>query len=300
MWVRVGELLGGQYRGSMPSHDVPTSEALVRTVPHFSPAALDHLIAQISPLLPPPARRGPKGMPIVERVQLALAHLREGVSLRGLARIRSIPATTLRDNVNPILAAFEQLTPVLPDGTRIDSFDDIAHWCANHGTTIIVDGTEFTVARPADQAEQRRFYSGKRKSHTTKTIAVTDAASNLLWATPLVAGTTHDLTALRDANLAVHLDRCGLDVLADSGFQGLQHEVTWIELPTRRHKDRPLTIVDRFFNTVLARARVRVEHGIGRLKQWRCLTVHKQHRHQIERRLPACWALTSYQQAWPR
>lgn len=298
--VRVGELLGGQHRGSMTSHDVPTPEALARTVPHFSPAALDHLIAQISPLLPPPARRGPKGMPTVERVQLALAHLREGVSLRGLARIRSIPATTLRDNVNPVLAAFEQLAPVLPDGTRIDSFDDIACWCAEHGARIIVDGTEFTVARPADQDEQRRFYSGKRKSHTTKTIAVTDAESNLLWATPVVAGTTHDLTALRDANLAVHLDRCGLDVLADSGFQGLQREVTWIELPARRHKERPLTIVDRFFNTVLARARVRVEHGIGRLKQWRCLTAHKQHRHQIERWLPACWALTSFQQAWPR
>lgn len=238
-------------------------------------------------------------MPIVERVQLALAHLREGVSLRGLARVCSIPATTLRDNINPVLAAFEQLAPVLPDGTRIDDFDDIARWCAEHGTSIIVDGTEFSVARPSDQDEQRRFYSGKRKSHTIKTIAVTDATSNLLWVTPVVAGTTHDLTALRDANLAVHLDNSGLDVLADSGFQGLQREVTWVELPTRRTKDRPLTIVDRFFNTVLARARVRVEHGIGRLKQWRCPTVHKQHRHLIERRRPACWALTTYQQAWP-
>ena len=298
--VRGRELLGGQHRGSMTSHDLPTPEALTRTVPHLSPAALAYLIEQITPLLPPPARRGPKGMPIIDRVQLALSHLREGVSLRGLARLREIPATTLRDNVNPVLAAFEQLLPVLPDGTRIDDFDDIARWCAEHGATIIVDGTEFSVARPADQEEQRRFYSGKRKSHTTKTIAITDTESNLLWATPLVAGTTHDLTALRDANLAVHLDNTGLDVLADSGFQGLQREVNWLELPTRRHQDRPLTIVDRFFNTVLARARVRVEHGIGRLKQWRCLTAHKQNRHQIERWLPTCWALTSYQQAWPR
>jgi len=62
----------------MASHELPTPEALARTVPHFSSAALDHLIAHISPLLPPPARRGPKGMPIIERVQLALAHLREG------------------------------------------------------------------------------------------------------------------------------------------------------------------------------------------------------------------------------
>lgn len=41
--------------------------------------------------------------------------------------------------------------------------------------------------------------------------------------------------------------------------------------PTRRRRgDRALTRVDRFFNTVLARTRVRVEHGIGCLKRWRC------------------------------
>lgn len=285
----------------MTSLDSPTPEALGLTVPHFSPAALDHLIAQIAPLLPPPPRRGPKGMPLIERVQLALAHLREGVSLRGLARIKGIPPTTLRDNVNPVLAALDQLSPVLPDGRTIEDFDDIIAWCAEHGGTVIVDGTEFGVARPSDDKVQRPFYSGKRKAHTTKTIAVTDGASNLLWATPLVPGSTHDITALRDANLAIHLGDSGLDVLADSGFQGLQREVATIELPTRRQRsDRALTRVDRFFNTVLARARVRVEHGIGRLKQWRCLTAPKQRRDLLERWLPVCWALTSFQQAWPR
>lgn len=285
----------------MTSLDSPTPEALGLTVPHFSPAALDHLIGQITPSLPPPPRRGPKGMPVIERVQLALAHLREGVSLLGLARIKGIPATTLRDNVNPVLAALDQLAPVLPDGSTIEDFDDVIAWCAEHDGTVIIDGTEFGVERPSDDKAQRPFYSGKRKTHTAKTIAITDGSSNLLWATPLVGGATHDLTALRDANLAVHLGDCELDVLADSGFQGLQHEVATIELPTRRRRgDRALTRVDRFFNTVLARARVRVEHGIGRLKQWRCLTTHTQRRDLLERWLPVCWALTSFQQAWPR
>lgn len=285
----------------MTSHDQPTPEALARTVPHFSPEALDHLIAAISPYLPPPPRRGPKGMDIGLRVRLALAHLREGVSLRGMARVHGIAATTLRDNINPVLAAFDRLEPVLPDGSVIDDFDDIAWWCAQAGGTVIIDGTEFSVARPRDQAAQRPFYSGKKKLHTTKTIAVCDRDSNLLWATPIVAGSTHDLTALRDANLPIHLADTGLDVLADSGFQGLQREIPAIELPTRRRsKNEALTAIDRFFNSVLASARVRVEHAIGRLKQWRCLTVPRQRRDLIERWLPVCWALTSYQQAWPR
>lgn len=285
----------------MTSLDRPTPEALARTVPHFSPEALDHLIAAITPYLPLPSRRGPKGMPIQTRVQLALAHLREGVSLRGMARILAIPATTLRDNINPVLAAFDRLEPVLPDGTTIDDFDDVAWWCAETGGTVIVDGTEFGVARPADQSAQRPFYSGKKKAHTTKTIAVCDRDSNLLWATPLVPGATHDLAALRDANLPAHLAESGLEVLADSGFQGLQHDVPTIELPTRRRrKTEALNPVEQFFNSVLSKNRVRVEHAIGRLKQWRCLTVPKQRRDLLERWLPVCWALTSYQQAWPR
>lgn len=269
-------------------------------MPHFSPDALAHLIAAITPLLPPPPRRGPKGMPITERVRLALAYLREGVSTRGLARITSIPNTTLRDNINPVLAAFDQLEAVLPDGTVIESFDDVARWCTDNGK-VIVDGTDFTVARPGDQDLQRPFYSGKRKTHTTKTIAVCDASSNLMWVTPLVAGATHDLTALRDANLPDHLAASNLAVLADSGFQGLQHDVPEIRLPTRRHgQAKTLSVVDRFFNTLLASKRVRVEHAIGRLKQWRCLTIPKQRRDLLERWLPICWALTSFQQAWPR
>lgn len=254
----------------MTSHDTPTPEALQITVPHFSLQALTHLIAAITPLLPPAPKRGPKGMAITTRVRLALSYLREGVSIRGLARISGIPVTTLRDNIGPILEAFDRLAPLLPDGTIIGDFDDIAWWCAETGGTIIVDGTELAIARPTGQVEQRPYYSGKKKTHTLKTIAVCDAESNLLWVTPLLGGATHDLTALRDANFPSHLADSGLDVLADSGFQGLQHDVEALELPTRRPRDNSeLTKTDRFFNSVLSSNRVRVEHSIGRLKQWR-------------------------------
>ncbi|MBS1837833.1 MAG: hypothetical protein JST64_09070, partial [Actinobacteria bacterium] len=84
-------------------------------MPHFSLQALTHLIAAITPLLPPAPKRGPKGMAITTRVRLALSYLREGVSIRGLARISGIPVTTLRDNIGPILEAFDRLAPLLPD-----------------------------------------------------------------------------------------------------------------------------------------------------------------------------------------
>lgn len=55
-------------------------------------------------------------MEITTRVPLTLGNLREGVSLRDMAPILGIPTTTLRGDTNPILAPFECLEPVLPDG----------------------------------------------------------------------------------------------------------------------------------------------------------------------------------------
>jgi hypothetical protein len=57
-------------------------------------------------------------MPLGELIQLALAHLSEGVSLRGLVQICGIPATTLRNNLNPILAAFDHLGSGAPGRDR--------------------------------------------------------------------------------------------------------------------------------------------------------------------------------------
>lgn len=48
-------------------------------------------------------------------VRLALGHLRQVISLRGMARILGIPATRLRDNFNPVSSC------CLPDGTAIEA-----------------------------------------------------------------------------------------------------------------------------------------------------------------------------------
>lgn len=135
--------------------------------------------------------------------------------------------------------------------------DDIAWWCAEHATAVIVGGTEFAVARPGGEAAQSRFYSGRRKTHTHKTIAVCDAASNLLWATPLVRGATHNLPVLRTGAL-----------------RRLAHPAT--ERSPRSSG---------FFNSVLASNQMRIEHAMRRLKQWRCLTT----RNSVETRSGACY-----------
>ncbi|MBK6857043.1 MAG: hypothetical protein IPG97_10990 [Microthrixaceae bacterium] len=171
----------------MTSHVPPTPEALASTVPHFSAEALAHLIAAITrscrhhPNVVPRAWRSPNESG-------SLAYLREGCRL-GAGPITSIPNTTLRDNINPVLAAFDPARSGAARRHRDRELRRRDPMVCQEGK-VIIDGTDFTVARPGDQDLQRPFYSGKRKTHTTKTIAVCDSSSNLMWVTPLVAGAT--------------------------------------------------------------------------------------------------------------
>ena len=58
----------------------------------------------------------------------------------------------------------------------------------------------------------------------------------------------------------------GVSLLADSGFQGLRHP--GLCLPAKGTRKRPLSEEQRQWNTLLAGARVVVEHCIGGMKRY--------------------------------
>lgn len=60
------------------------------------------------------------------------------------------------------------------------------------GGRVLIDATEQRVARPGDDATQRRYYSGKKQQHTLKTQIVTDDGHRLLASSAAVPGVTHD------------------------------------------------------------------------------------------------------------
>jgi hypothetical protein len=57
-----------------------------------------------------------------------------------------------------------------------------------------------------------------------------------------------------------------VSILADSGFQGLRHP--GMCLPVKGSKKRPLSEAQRQWNTLLASARVVVEHSIAGMKRY--------------------------------
>ena len=130
---------------------------------------------------------------------------------------------------------------------------------------MLVDVTECQVPRDIDYENQKEYYSGKKKLHTVKNLAITDENSKLLFISDSAFGSTHDKTIwdeitfkFRDKNL-----------LADLGFLGIDQQNPNAILPYKKTKNRPLTELQKGINKKISAIRVRIEHafsGIKRLK----------------------------------
>ncbi len=58
--------------------------------------------------------------------------------------------------------------------------------------TFLIDGTERPINRPKDKQKQKRYYSGKKKSHTVKNNVITDRRGKVLYLSDTYEGKKHD------------------------------------------------------------------------------------------------------------
>ncbi|UZR99285.1 transposase family protein [Chondrinema litorale] len=130
---------------------------------------------------------------------------------------------------------------------------------------LLVDVTERIVPRRCDAEGQSEEYSGKKKLHTCKHLAIGDSAGYIHYMTPAYQGSIHDKTIWNDLNIQA----MSINLLADLGFQGAQHNHPNIILPYKTPKNAKLTDLQKQINQVINSLRVRIEHafaGVKRLK----------------------------------
>lgn len=90
-------------------------------------------------------------------------------------------------------------------------------------------------------------------------------------------GRTHDFRLLRQSKVRLGSRLC----LADKGYQGIVKLHPDSIIPQKKPRRRSLSKEDRQANRALARLRVKVEHGIRRLKRFRILS--KRYRNRRKR-----------------
>ncbi len=118
-----------------------------------------------------------------------------------------------------------------------------------------------------------------------------DAISQKILCVAGSAGKTHDFTLFKRTRLA---PAPHLELLADSGYQGLD---TWHAnscTPYKKSKLHPLTTLQKQHNRVLASCRIKVEHAIGFLKRFRILSsTYRNRRKRFGLRLNLLAAITN-------
>jgi hypothetical protein len=145
---------------------------------------------------------------------------------------------------------------------------------------IIIDGVECACVRPQDKDKQKEYYSGKKKRHTVKTLIATTTQRYILYVSLLFGGSNHDYGMMKKLFNPNEPWFYEVRLELDLGFVGApkDYNSNTIILPykkPRRSKKNPdpkLTNEQLTANKIHASSRVRVEHAIGGMKQFFCLT----------------------------
>jgi hypothetical protein len=119
--------------------------------------------------------------------------------------------------------------------------------------------------------QDRPYYSGKHKCHGLNVQVLADPAGRLIWVSPTLPGSRHDIAAAREHGIHT----AELSALADTGYQGAGPTV---RVPQRRRRldpdtgrDRRLSQNQKDVNTAHARQRGPGERANAELKSWKIL-----------------------------
>ncbi|WP_454340092.1 transposase family protein [Streptomyces ambofaciens] len=165
------------------------------------------------------------------------------------------------------------------------------------------DGTEIRVRRPAAGRKDRdKFISGKNKQNAVKSMVVTDGEGRVLWCSPARPASCADITHARQLGLVKLLtEGPAIEVLADAGYQGLGAQTGGrvVTPPHRKFKKNAPDWYEEMHERqrrAHSSRRIRVEHGIAHLKNWRALACHLGRREHMSDTGQAVAGLLSHQQ----
>lgn len=136
---------------------------------------------------------------------------------------------------------------------------------------VFADGIERSIQRSKNKKKQQKNYSGKKKYHSRKSIIVSDSRRQVLVVTKQKAGRRHDKRLADKEHLFQNLPE---DVYAyvDTAFTGEDKTHRNLYLPKKKPRGRNLTQQEKDLNSLISSYRVAVEHAIGGIKRYRCMS----------------------------
>lgn len=197
-----------------------------------------------------------------DQAVLALVYLLTDATYVELGRSFCVATDTAWRYVDETLDALAPLAPTLTEALTATGEERRA----------LLDGTLIRTWRCTTMATDTNrdpLYSGKHHDHGVNVQALTSTSGDLLYLGQARPGSRHDLAAARADGIIDAVTEAGIEVLADSGYQGVGGT---IRTPIKRPKGKGHNGWEKRANSAHARVRAAAEWPFARLKRWRILT----------------------------
>ncbi|MGY5057621.1 transposase family protein [Streptomyces sp. 900105755] len=214
----------------------------------------------------------------VDRLLAALVHLRHGATHDVLACWFDVDRSTITraiGEVRPLLA--ERGCTVSP-GVRLRTLTEVVDHLGASGKTGIIDGTEIRVRRPGRRTGTSSSPARASRTPSRPWCSRTGMAGCCSAARP--SPSCADITQARQLGLVKLLaNGPAMEILADAGYQGLGAQTGGrvVTPPHRKFKKNAPDWYEEMHERqrkAHSSRRIRVEHGIAHLKNWRALARH--------------------------
>lgn len=140
-------------------------------------------------------------------------------------------------------------------------------YCQDTDEDLLVDVTEREVPRRTDHESQKEEYSGKKKRHSIKNLAITNTNGFVNFISDYYFGTTHDKSIWDD--LIFKFKNCSL--YADLGFKGIKNSNLTIKMPHKKQRKSDLTEEQKSENKKISSKRTTIEHTFGKVKTFKII-----------------------------
>ncbi|KAE8738603.1 hypothetical protein FOCC_FOCC015917 [Frankliniella occidentalis] len=216
-------------------------------------------------------------LPLQDRLFLTLVRLRRGTPLKDLAFVMGIGKTQASEIFYAVLRhmfiTFQHFKErmMLTAEEQQKNLPKVFKPFKN--LRMIIDGAEFRLQVPTDFQQQGNTYSEYKGGNTAHFIIGINLSGGVSFVSPAYKGAISDKQATLDSNLLDMLQP-GDVLMADRGFElkaeCMLRKIKLLRPPSLGQRDK-FTPKEVLLTKAIAKARIYVEHTIGKIKDFRLL-----------------------------
>ena len=217
-----------------------------------------------------------------------------GIDQSNVSRIVSKLSAIVSEAADPELKNILQKAEYVEKKVRIKNFIELQESYPELAD-LVTDASETPCNKPKSDVIQRKFYSGKQKTHTIKTQITINSNKRILAVSDSYPGSVHDKKIF---DIEKTIDKIPLRArhILDAGYVGVDRENpnanVLIPFKRKRGQDKLCSLAKQV-NKFLSRHRIIVEHVIGKIKNFKiCAYIYRGRRgnyNQIFRNVAAIY-----------